>query len=125
MDNHHFFCTIFEDGRNKCGIHRTVMQCKMKIPMLCWDASSMHRYLGPIYPNENKLCEFALIWVTWFIYVYTCCMGYIPEYHVCLLIQERLLICDLAITDQNNHILKLENHLSHIHYGLYFLTQRS
>jgi len=86
----------------------------------------MHRYLGPICRNENKLHEFAVIWVTRFVYVYSCCIGYILEYCVRLLTQECLLICDLARTDQNqDHMLKLENHLSHIHYGLYFLTQRS
>lgn len=124
-NTNHFFYTIVGDGRNRCGIHRTLMLCKLKISMLCWDASSMHRYLGPVYPNEN-LREFAWIWVTRFTCVCSCCMGYIPEYCVCLLIQECLIICDLATTDQNqDRILKLENHLSHIHYELYFLTQRS
>lgn len=96
-------------------------QCKIKISMLCWDATSMHRYLGPLYPNES-----AFIWVTWPSFVYSCCIGYRNEYPVCLLMQESLMICDIAATNQNqDHILKLENHLCHIHYGLYSITGRS
>lgn len=40
--------------------------------------------------------------------------------------QESLIICDIATTDENqDHILKLENHLCDIHYRLYSITGRS